>query len=117
MSATIVFRGLMVFHSMGDHMEIGVLNTQAHSGGGGGGAGHAPHVPRIITTKNGVISSIVDLRNSQELGPERDWEIEVSNPIQPTATRFQQGDDFDRLHHPFAGDFRWLADLEGKDLH
>ena len=119
MSATIVFRGLMVFHYIDDHMEIGVLNAEAHHGGGGGaggGGGHVGHVPRIITTKNGVISSIVDLRNGTALGTERDWEIEVSNPIQPTATVFQQG-DFDRLHHPYAADFRWLADLEGEDLH
>ena len=110
MSATIVFRGLMVFHKMGDHMEIGVLNAPAHAGP----ASHAAHVPRIIKTTNGVISSIFDLRNRNAA---RDWEIEVSNPLQPTATRFRQGEEFDRLHHPIARDFRWIADLEGNDLH
>ena len=114
MSATIVFRGLMVFHYMGDHMEIGLLNALAHEDGGG----HAAHVPRIIKAKNGVVSSITDLRNSRaQLGPERNWEIEVSNPTQPIATRLRQGEEFDRLRHPFAKDFRWLADLEGRDLH
>lgn len=114
MSATIVFRGLLVFHYMDDHMEIGVVNALAHPDGGG----HAAHVPRIIKTKNGVISSITDLRDpTGTLVTSRDWEIEVSNPIQPTATRFRQGERFDRLHHPFAKDFRWLADLEGEDLH
>ena len=119
MSATIVFRGLLVFNHMGEDMEIGVVNAAAHTGG----ESHASHVPRIIKTKNGVISSIFDLRNRRELGPLtepdsiRDWEIEVSNPIQPTATIFRQGDEFDRISHPFARDFRWLADLEGRDLH
>lgn len=129
MSATIVFRGLMVFHYMGDHMEIGVVDAPAHADG----QGHPAHVPRIIKTKNGVISSIFDLRNATELGsppqpgaapvspplpiPVRDWEIAVSNPAQPTATRFRQGEDFDRIHHPFAKDFRWITDLEGRDLH
>jgi len=110
MSATIVFRGLMVFHKMGDHMEIGVVNAPAHAEAGG----HAAHVPRIIKTTNGVISSIFDLRNRSTA---RDWEIEVSNPAQPKATRLRQGEDFDRIHHPIAKDFRWLADLEGTDLH
>ncbi|HEY0366111.1 MAG TPA: hypothetical protein VGC73_06540 [Pyrinomonadaceae bacterium] len=110
MSATIVFRGLMVFHKMGDHMEIGVVKAPAHAEAGG----HAAHVPRIIKTTNGVINSIFDLR---DLSTARDWELEVSNPLQPTATRFRQGEEFGRLHHPIAKDFRWLADLEGEDLH
>ena len=100
----------MVFHKMGDHMEIGVVNAPAHAEAGG----HAAHVPRIIKTTNGVISSIFDLRNRSNA---RDWEIECSNPSQPNATRFRQGEDFDRIHHPAAKDFRWLADLEGRDLH
>lgn len=111
MLATIVFRGLLVFHYLTDHMEIGVVNAPAHPGGGGP---HVAHVPRIIKTRNGVISSIFDLRGRST---SRDWELEVSNPIQPTATRLRQGEDFDRIHHPFAKDFRWLTDLEGKDLH
>ena len=115
MSATIVFRGLMVFHYMEDHMEIGLLNAMAHEGGGA--QPHVAHVPRIIKTKNGVISSIYDLRKDEELGNVRDWEIEVSNPTQPIATRFRQGENFNRIHHPFARDFRWLVDLEGEDLH
>lgn len=114
MSATIVFRGLLVFHYMGDHMEIGVVRALAH----GANETHAAHVPRIIKTKNGVICSIKDLRDERgQLNEGRDWEIEVSNPTQPTATRFWQGGEFHRLHHPFAKDFRWLADLEGEDLH
>jgi len=86
------------------------MNAGAHPGGGS----HVAHVPRIIKTRNGVISSIFDLRGRST---SRDWKLEVSNPLQPTATRFRQGEDFDRIHHPFAKDFRWLADLEGSDLH
>ena len=116
MSATIVFRGLMVFHYMEDHMEIGLLNAMAHPDGEP--QPHVAHVPRIIKTKNGVISSIHDLRkHNAQLGPVRDWEIVVSNPTQPTATRFRHGENFNRKHHPYAKDFRWLADLEGADLH
>jgi len=100
----------MVFHKMADHMEIGVMNAPAHPGIGG----HPAHVPRIIKTTNGVISSIFDLRGRST---SRDWELAVSNPVQPTATRFRQGEEFNRLQHPFAKDFRWLADLEGEDLH
>lgn len=128
MSATIVFRGLMAFHYMEDHMEIGFVDALAHEPGQP--QTHVSHVPRIIKTKNGVISSIHDLRKHPELRshhsehpeqPEqpgvRDWEIEVSNPTQPIATRFEEGGDFDRIHHPYAKDFRWITDLEGKDLH
>jgi hypothetical protein len=116
MSATIVFRGLMAFHYMEDYMEIGLLNAMAHPDGEP--QPHVAHVPRIITSRNGVVSSIYDLRkHPDKLGPVRDWEIVASNPTQPTATRFRQGEHFDRLHHPFAKDFRWLVDLEGEDLH
>jgi hypothetical protein len=112
----------MAFHYMEDHMEIGLLDARAHEphepGEPAAPQPHVSHVPRIITTKNGVISSIYDLRNHpQQLGSVRDWEIEVSNPTQPIATRFRQGENFNRIHHPFAKDFRWLVDLEGADLH
>jgi hypothetical protein len=111
MSVTIVFRGLMVFHYMNDFMEIGVLDAAAHEG-----ASHVAHVPRIITTTNGVISSIFDLR--KKLLPKvRDWEIEVTNPLQPTATKFIRLQNFNRLHHPHARDYRWITDLEAGDLH
>src|SRR5215210_1264087 len=116
MRVTIVFRGLMVFHYMTDYMEIGVMDAPLHPG-------HPVHVPRIIKTKNGVISSIFDLRTRPELksvgqpGRIREWELEVTNPLQPTATKFQQGPNFNRLHHPHPRDFRWITDLEGRDLH
>jgi hypothetical protein len=106
MSATIVFRGLMVFHYMDGVMEIGVLED-----------GKSGHVPRIITTKNGVVSSIFDLRSVDDFGHVRDWEIEVTNPLQAMATKFQQGDVFNRRNHPYERDFRWITDLEGSDLH
>ena len=106
MSATIVFRGLLVFHFKNGVMEIGVLQN-----------GQLGHVPRIITTKDGVISSIFDLRSRPEFGNVRNWEIEVTNPLQDKATTFQQGATFDRRTHPHARDFRWTTDLEGPDLH
>lgn len=109
MSATIVFRGLLVFHYLDDTgvMEIGVLED-----------GRSGHVPRIITTKNGVISSIFDLRSAgDEFGEIRDWTIEATNPLQEKATKFEQGGNFKRRTHPHARDFRWIIDLEGPDLH
>src|SRR5215212_8816493 len=106
MSATIVFRGLMVFHFMDDVMEIGVLQN-----------GRSGHVPRIITTKNGVISSIFDLRTLDDFGFVRDWELEVTNPLQETATMYEEGGTFDRRTHPYPRDFRWITDLEGRDMH
>ncbi len=105
MSATIVFRGLMAFHMMNDVMEIGFLQD-----------GRSGHVPRIITTKDGVISSILDLRTVDDFGEVRDWEINVTNPLQDKATKFEQG-EFNRPTHPHARDFRWIVDLEGRDLH
>src|SRR5215213_135573 len=109
MSATIVFRGLLVFHYVDDPgvMEIGVLED-----------GKSGHVPRIITTKDGVISSIFDLRKAEdEFGVIRDWTIEATNPLQEKATKFEQGGVFKRKTHPHARDFRWIIDLEGHDLH
>lgn len=107
MSVTIVFRGLLVFHYLEDDgvMEIGVLED-----------GKSGHVPRIITTKNGVIRSIYDLRTHARFGPVRDWAIEATHPLQESATKFEVG-EFDRKTHPYARDFRWIADLEGDDLH
>jgi|SRR5215213_2396507 len=109
MSATIVFRGLLVFHYLDNDgvMEIAVLED-----------GRSGHVPRIITTKNGVISSIFDLRTAEdEFGEIRDWTIEATNPLQEKATKFEQGGNFKRRTHPHARDFRWITDLEGPDLH
>ena len=106
MSATIVFRGLLVFHFKNGVMEVGVLED-----------GRSGHVPRIITTKDGVISSIFDLRTHPLFGVVRNWEIEVTNPLQDKATKFEQGATFDRRNHPHARDFRWITDLEGSDLH
>jgi len=119
MLATILFRGLLVFHQQGNVMEIGFLNapgvtvppnrppTMEEAG----------HVPRILTFVNGTIKSVLDLRTRPELDIIRPWEIEVSNPLQPTATTYTNGPTFDRLHHTDPEDFRWIADLEGPDLH
>jgi hypothetical protein len=106
MSATIVFRGLLVFLHKSGVMQIGVLEN-----------GKSGHVPRIITTKDGVIKSIFDLRTRPEFGTIRDWEIEVTNPLQPMAVTFQQNETFNRRNHPHARDYRWMTDLEAPDLH
>lgn len=118
MSVKIVFHGLLVFHKMNNHMEIGVLNGLRHHGGGGGHPHGAPaHIPRIIKTKNGVIHSTYDLRNRSELGPVRNWEIFVSHPLQGTAVTVEHNGPFVRATHPDTRDFRWIADLEGDDLY
>jgi hypothetical protein len=114
-SVTIGFRGLLVFHYMNDVMEIGVLNAQAHQGSAA--TPHTIHVPRIIKTKDGVIASIFDLRTRPELGNVRNWEIEVTHPLQDTVTKFQHGRNFNRRTHPALRDYRWIADLEADDLH
>ena len=114
MSATIVFRGLMVFHYFNNFMEIGLIDGRAHAAGG---PSHVAHIPRIIKTKNGVISSIFDLRTRPELGNVREWEIEVSHPLQDTVTKFEHGATFNRLTHPELRDYRWIADFEASDLH
>lgn len=119
MPVRIVFRGLLLFHKMDDHMEIGVLNGLAH-GTHGHPHPHPPgpaHIPRIIKTKNGVISRIFDLRNQPELGNIREWDIVVSHPLQDTATTFQHGEEFHRLTHASTRDFRWITDLESAEFH
>jgi hypothetical protein len=103
MLTTIVFRGLMVFHRLGDFMEIGFLDAPGH-------------VPRILTMKGGILASVFDLRTRPELRKVRNWGLEVTNPLQPTATTFTEGESFDRLTHRNPRDFRWIADLEARDL-
>lgn len=121
MSVKIMFRGLMLFHKMNGVMEIGVLNHLDHGGGANLPQG-PPHVPRIITTKHGVISSVFDLRTRPESRPPlepghvKNWEIFVEDPVQTSATTEQNG-GFDRKNHADTRDYRWIADLEGDDLH
>ena len=131
MKTTIVFRGLMVLHKHGDTMEIGFVDAlynssaahdhNGHSENHGDHDGHgAVHIPRILTTKNGVLSSILDLRNRPELGTVRNWDLVVTNPVVTEAQLLQDtpfvrtstasGVSFDR-------DFRWITDLEASDLH
>lgn len=103
MSATIVFRGLMVFHKMGDVMEIGFLRAPGH-------------VPRILTMKNGVLAGVFDLRRRPELDRETDWRLVVDNPLQQTAIPYTSG-AFDRLTQTDSRDFRFITDFEAGDLH
>lgn len=117
MSVTILFRGLMVFHKMGDYMEIGFLNAPGQTVPPPPNMEEAGHVPRILTLRDGVITSVFDLRSRPELDRKRPWELEVTNPLQPTATTYTNGPRFDRLTHTDDKDFRWIADLEGPDLH
>ena len=124
MTVKIVFRGLLLFHHRNGSMDIGVVGP-AHAHGENGNHSHSlHHVPRIITTRNGVISSVFDLRTRPELRPPgepghiRDWQIFVTNPVQNSATTFQQGGpNWDRKNHPHARDYRFLTHLDGADLH
>ena len=133
MKTTIVFRGLMVLHKHADTMEIGFVNAlynpeaehnqigaPAHAGHGINHAGNhhgASHIPRILTTKNGVLSEIFDLRNRPELGTVRDWSLVVTNPTPPREATLRQAGPFNRATHADATDFRWITDMEADDLH
>jgi len=113
-------------------MEIGFVDAlynetaepdHDHNGNAAKHADHyETHIPRILTTKNGVLSSIFDLRNRPELGTVRNWSLEVTNPDPPASgvtlrqrgpfnrTAAGSGDDFEK-------DFRWITDMEASDLH
>lgn len=127
---TIVFRGLMVLHKQADTMEIGFVNAlynpadeHVHAGAVNHADHPAVHVPRILTTKNGVLSAIFDLRNRPELGAVRDWTLVVDNPGDSRASFSPPPTpgSFDRTVSgtgtAFERDFRWITDLEGSDLH
>ena len=135
MTVKIVFRGLLLFNELNaaGSMQIGVVGSHPQPQGAAGihnhpqgavanQAPHVPHVPRIITTKNGVIISILDLRTRPELRPQgmsghvRNWEIHVSNPLQPNVTLDTQG-NWDRKTHPHPRDYRFMTELDGADLH
>jgi hypothetical protein len=147
MKVTIVFRGLMVLHKQGDTMEIGFVDAlykpteeHVHDGDAVDHPDHPPthapvHVPRILTTKDGVLSSIFDLRNRPELGPVRNWSLVVDKPATTdTPVRLFQpdpsGEDpsgettIDAFNRKIEGpgqnserDFRWITDLEASDFH
>jgi hypothetical protein len=123
MSVKIVFRGLLVFNEVNGAMEIGAL-YHPHGTGVLHDPHHAVHIPRIITTRNGVITSVFDLRTRPELQPPgepghvRNWRISVTNPVKPNVDTFTVGPVFDRQNgqnHP--RDYRWLTHLDGDDLH
>jgi hypothetical protein len=67
--------------------------------------------------KNGVLSAILDLRNRPELGTVRNWQIVVTDPLQPNVTIAQTAGGFNRISHPSDRDFRWITDLEAPELH
>lgn len=122
---TIVFRGLMVFNKLPGTMEIGFIDALYKPGNGhpehpdhGNGANHSPvHIPRILTMQNGIVSSIFDLRNRRELGNVRNWELMVTDPVQPSAETVEELGAFDRKTSASELDFRWVSDLEADDLH
>jgi hypothetical protein len=132
MTVKIVFRGLLVFNDLNGAMQIGVLEPHQRQDNNGNHPHVAKpehalaHVPRIITTKNGVITSILDLRTRPELrsggpGHVRDWEIFVSHPLQPSATTDTRDNTtaqpWDRKTHTYAKDYRFMTHLDGGDLH
>jgi hypothetical protein len=130
-TVTIVFRGLMVFNHQRDYMEIGFIDglphpsQAAHHGPAqsalpAGAHAHPVHIPRILTMKDGILASVLDLRTREdELKNIRNWTIEVTLPSQPSATVMTVGTDFDRQSNPPPNprDFRWIIDLEARDLH
>lgn len=128
MTVKIVFRGLLLFHKLNGSMEIGVMGP-AHAHGSNGHQHHTlAHVPRIITTRNGVISAVFDLRTRPELrlpgqpGHIRNWEIFVTNPdpAHNTVETLEEAGPtpgWDRKTHPHARDYRWMTHLDGDDLH
>ena len=129
---TIVFRGLMVLHKHVDTMEIGFVDAlfdpSDQHGNGSSATNHADqsggHVPRIMTTQDGVLSAILDLRTRPELGNIRNWTLAVDDPDNPpgnpNASLFQNA-GFSRIGvgagGSFERDFGWITDLEGSDLH
>ena len=130
MKTTIVFRGLMVLHKHARTMEIGFVDAlydetanheHDHNGNAANHANHLEsHIPRILTTKNGVLSSIFDLRNRPELGTVRNWSLEVTNPTPPASgVGLRQVGSFNRRDTLFGDekDFRWITDMEAGDLH
>jgi hypothetical protein len=129
MKTTIVFRGLMVLHKHAETMEIGFVDAlyneaanheDDHNGNAANHADHLEsHIPRILTTKNGVLSSIFDLRNRPELGTVRNWSLEVTNPSPPAAgVTLRQLRPFNRADPDSdEKDFRWITDMEAGDLH
>ncbi len=139
MTVKIVFRGLLLFNDLNGAMEIGVLGPHQPQGANGNlpphphpqsaaaNPAHAlAHVPRIITTKNGVITSILDLRTRPELRPPgepghvRNWELFVSHPLQPTATTYTEdrtAQPWNRKTHTHPRDYRFMTQLDGDDLH
>ncbi|HEU4509063.1 MAG TPA: hypothetical protein VFR78_12530 [Pyrinomonadaceae bacterium] len=126
MSVKIVFRGLLLFHQANGSMDIGVLGpAHAHGASGSHPQGLA-HVPRIITTKKGVVSSVFDLRTRPELRPPgepghiRQWELFVVNPhpVHNTLKTVTVGPNWVRKNNGNAArDYRWLTHLDGDDLH
>lgn len=123
----------MVLHRHLDTMEIGfvdALYNQSEQNGhpathGNHNGNGAVHIPRILTTKNGVLSSIFDLRNRPELGTVRNWSLEVTNPASTSTgtgiTFLLQEDPFNRTGtgsgEAYEKDFRWITDMEAGDLH
>lgn len=133
MTVKIVFRGLLLFNEMSasGSMQIGVLDPHQPPGTNenhlpehdAASPAHVAHIPRIITTRNGVITSILDLRTRPELRPGqpghvRNWEIFVSNPLQPRVTLDTQGSPpWNRKTHTHKRDYRFMTQLDGDDLH
>jgi hypothetical protein len=131
MKTRIVFRGLMVLHKHADTMEVGFVDAlynetandnPLHNGMAAMHADHhnETHIPRILTTKDGVLSSIFDLRNRPELGTVRNWSLEVTRPNPATGVELRQTTSPFNRKIPGSGDpkdFRWITDMEASDLH
>ncbi|HEX5701710.1 MAG TPA: hypothetical protein VFX97_00665 [Pyrinomonadaceae bacterium] len=136
MSTTIkiVFRGLMVLNYQRDqaasrnYMEMGFLDALPHANGHGRGdhTSHSMvHIPRILTMKGGILTSVIDLRlDRPELGTVRNWELSVTNSAQNNTTlRNNSVAQFDRTVDPATAnqatreDFRWIIDFEARDMH
>jgi hypothetical protein len=123
------FRGLMVLNDQTDavgnkFMEIGFFDarlgaTGDHSQMGDMTGDSDVHVPRILTMEDGLLSAVFDFRNRRELGVVRNWELEVTKPLQPQVILRKPELTLDRKNKTATNksDFRFIIDLEGQDMH
>ncbi|MGZ8845337.1 MAG: hypothetical protein ACXW3C_02630, partial [Pyrinomonadaceae bacterium] len=127
----IAFRGLMVFNYQTNaatgrrFVEIGFLDARTGSAPGGSHvhtpASSAIHIPRVLTTENGLLADVLDLRKFPGLlGAVREWRlVPVGTPLQPEVTLKGTG-PADRKIPPTDDnreDFGWIINLEGADMH
>lgn len=125
----IAFRGLMVLNYQGSEgsrfMEIGFLDARSGAAPGGSHvhtpANSAVHIPRVLTTENGVLSEVFDLRTQSELGTVRRWSLNVIPAPQQAEVTLRGGSapPANRGMETAANkqDFGWIIDMENSEMH